>query len=1225
MLVFLLVLALATIFFVFQAGDSSAGDRPPVEGDWVIDEYVYKVDEQLEMNGNISIENNGELILQNTTITFNCESRGEFGILVDGGRLRVSDLDKEPGTESDASVIQARDPAYPFGFKVEKDSDFSLENSRVQHCGFLRWNEQTQKNDVVAWPLSIYADNAVVTGNNFSHNVWGVGMFGSTSGNISGNEFYNNTYGIYLVSSNKNTITDNYFFENAYSIYFKQKSNLNTITDNTLLRSSGVGVLFEESNFNTCQDNDFQFNNFGVWMVQSENNVIQDSNFQFDNEAARFTDSENNRIIDCSALSQVNCIVFTDGSEYNEIENCQLTLYNVTNETFLVYSDDGAEENRLIDTPVNLSQVFCLDGSIDVSIRLSVNTKDALYHPLPNCDLKIEQGPPGYLDIVYATPGYDGGVHARTDQDGFIRDIILTHQEIESKDGRSSNGTNFTVTDYVSRASVKKGSWVVDNADINTSASYTHEFIKPLPNVIVVDKNGEWDETTIDDAVGELKNRKGINTIFIHNGIYNDSELFELSPAVDDTNWQVIGESEDGVIIRPGPGHPDGKYGYLIGCYVTGKDVSLSNLTFQGWEYGVYIDAASNIQLTDVSLIESVNPGVGVGWKGVGIYSSSSCTVTRVLAGGCDIGVFVSGSSSNVFDECTFNHNPERNLMFVKGSQGNTVKHSRFVDSACGLFLSEDSSQNSLSYNWYFWTDDCTVNPGDDPVLGAYVEKNSNGNTFRNESMNFKIGFKQIDFYILNSRDNKLLNLTTVSTDRLLITKDSPVTYLINPLTSVSLDAQNGEIISGFFLGTLIKDENDEVTPIKDVEMEVVNNGEVIYATEKFGGGDKKTDVKGKIRWVEVYNGSLDSGNFTPYTTIIVLEYGSWKMNYTTVVDSTRQLVFLENQRPSIEITALTKQRALIDFDFAFHEGDLMVFKAEAVDDGGDLEYQWYVVLEDGSWVNLSSNKEFEIRLDKDNLTTIFGYGEHTVHVRVKDKFGLWSTETSSRPIEVRKQEIASTAEMNLAFILGMFLLIILAMFGLVYMILYNKLKYATRVEDMFVIYEDGRQIHHETRRMKPVFESELISSMFTAVQDFIADSFKDEKGVLRRLDYGELQILVERGEHLFAAVVLTGDVPDTFRKDLKNLVHQIETEFSASAEKWSGDAAEFRGIREVIQDQFYSKLEKKSVWLYIKDAVGKKDSKKPGDINGTTDGATGTTPESEGAGEMDYGDENKP
>ncbi|MDD1770411.1 MAG: PKD domain-containing protein, partial [Methanomassiliicoccales archaeon] len=82
-------------------------------------------------------------------------------------------------------------------------------------------------------------------------------------------------------------------------------------------------------------------------------------------------------------------------------------------------------------------------------------------------------------------------------------------------------------------------------------------------------------------------------------------------------------------------------------------------------------------------------------------------------------------------------------------------------------------------------------------------------------------------------------------------------------------------------------------------------------------------------------------------------------------------------------------------------------------------------------------------------------------------------------------------------------------------------------VDEVFIIYEDGRLIAHQTRRLKPGMDDEILSSMLIALQSFVKDSFKDESAThLQRLDFGEKMILIEKGDHLFLAVVLHGGSP---------------------------------------------------------------------------------------------------
>jgi len=119
-------------------------------------------------------------------------------------------------------------------------------------------------------------------------------------------------------------------------------------------------------------------------------------------------------------------------------------------------------------------------------------------------------------------------------------------------------------------------------------------------------------------------------------------------------------------------------------------------------------------------------------------------------------------------------------------------------------------------------------------------------------------------------------------------------------------------------------------------------------------------------------------------------------------------------------------------------------------------------------------------------------------------------------------------------------------------------------VDEVFVIYEDGRLIAHQTRRLKPGMDDDILSSMLVAIQSFVKDSFKDESAThLQRLDFGDKKILVEKGANVFLAVVLhgerTGKVPDK----MKEVIAEMEKTYGANLVAWDGDLEGVRGIKD--------------------------------------------------------------
>ncbi len=119
-------------------------------------------------------------------------------------------------------------------------------------------------------------------------------------------------------------------------------------------------------------------------------------------------------------------------------------------------------------------------------------------------------------------------------------------------------------------------------------------------------------------------------------------------------------------------------------------------------------------------------------------------------------------------------------------------------------------------------------------------------------------------------------------------------------------------------------------------------------------------------------------------------------------------------------------------------------------------------------------------------------------------------------------------------------------------------------VDEVFFIYEDGNLIAHQTRRLKPGMDDQILGSMLVAIQNFVRDSFKDEASTgLNRMDFGEKKVLVEKGDHIYLAVILHGTREGKVPQRMRDTIFQAESDFHDALHDWDGDLDKVRGIKD--------------------------------------------------------------
>jgi hypothetical protein len=136
------------------------------------------------------------------------------------------------------------------------------------------------------------------------------------------------------------------------------------------------------------------------------------------------------------------------------------------------------------------------------------------------------------------------------------------------------------------------------------------------------------------------------------------------------------------------------------------------------------------------------------------------------------------------------------------------------------------------------------------------------------------------------------------------------------------------------------------------------------------------------------------------------------------------------------------------------------------------------------------------------------------------------------------------------------------------------------QVYEAYLIHEKGLPIANVTQDEGYELEDVLVSGMFTAVQDFIGDTFSsnapDDDWELDEMKFGENKILIERSKNLFLAVIFEGH-GKKLRLKVKKLLGKINDKYASTFEDWNGDMTQLGGINPMIMALISKKPGRKS------------------------------------------------
>ena len=144
------------------------------------------------------------------------------------------------------------------------------------------------------------------------------------------------------------------------------------------------------------------------------------------------------------------------------------------------------------------------------------------------------------------------------------------------------------------------------------------------------------------------------------------------------------------------------------------------------------------------------------------------------------------------------------------------------------------------------------------------------------------------------------------------------------------------------------------------------------------------------------------------------------------------------------------------------------------------------------------------------------------------------------------------------------------------------------RVEQVFLIHKETGLLLLHVGEADGVFQdSDLVSGMLTAIQDFVRDSFDvSSDRSLDTIQMDDFTVWIERGPEAVIAAAIRGNAPQSLRMELKTALENIHLEMGDELAKFEGDSTPFESAKvhldKCLQQRLQEKTKKTSPLLWI-------------------------------------------